>query len=71
MEGNDMEDVLRVMKQAKLETGKGKPVVILMHTEMGKGVDFMMGSSKWHGRAPNAEEFALAMAQLPETIGDY
>jgi transketolase len=71
MEGNDMEDVLRVMKQAKLETGKGKPVVILMHTEMGKGVDFMMGSSRWHGRAPNAEEFALAMAQLPETIGDY
>lgn len=71
MEGNDLEDVLRVMKQAKLETGKGKPVVILMHTEMGKGVDFMMGSSKWHGRAPNAEEFALAMAQLPETIGDY
>jgi len=42
-----------------------------MHTEMGKGVDFMMGSSRWHGRAPNAEEFALAMAQLPETIGDY
>lgn len=71
MEGNDMEDVLRVMKQAKLETGKGKPVVILMHTEMGKGVDFMMGSSKWHGRAPNKEEFELAMAQLPETIGDY
>jgi transketolase len=71
MDGNNIEDILQVMNQAKLETGKGKPIVILMRTEMGMGVDFMMGTHKWHGKAPNKEEFERALAQLPETIGDF
>jgi transketolase len=56
---------------AKSHTGKGKPVVILMKTEMGSGVDFMMGSHKWHGVAPNDEQLAKGLAQLEETLGDY
>lgn len=71
MEGNDMNAVVTGLKNAKSFTGKGKPVVILMTTEMGQGVDFMMGSHKWHGVAPNDEQLALALAQLPETLGDY
>lgn len=71
MNGNDMSDILKVMAQAKEATGKGKPVVVLMHTEMGAGVDFMMGTHKWHGNAPNDEQLANALAQLPETLGDY
>lgn len=71
MNGNDMQDVLRGINEAKSLTGKGKPVVIIMKTEMGNGVDFMMGTHKWHGKSPNDEEFARAMAQLPETIGDF
>ena len=71
MQGNDMEDVLRGMAEAKAATGKGKPVVILMHTEMGYGVDFMQGTHKWHGVAPNDEQLANALNQLPETLGDY
>lgn len=71
MDGNDIEDVIRVMNIAKSHTGKGKPIVILMKTEMGMGVDYMMGTHKWHGKAPNKEEFERAMAQLPETLGDY
>jgi len=71
MNGNVMEDTVRGLAEAKSKTGKGKPVVILMKTEMGMGVDFMTGTHKWHGKAPNDEEFARAMAQLPETIGDF
>lgn len=71
MQGNDMEDVLRGLAEAKAATGKGKPVMILMHTEMGYGVDFMQGTHKWHGVAPNDEQLANALGQLPETLGDY
>jgi transketolase len=70
-EGNNMEKVLEVLAEAKSRTGKGKPVCILLHTEMGNGVDYMMGSHKWHGVAPNDEELAIALAQNPETLGDY
>lgn len=71
MNGNDIADIIRVMDLAKNQTGKGKPVVILMRTEMGMGVDFMMGTHKWHGKAPSKDEFEKAMAQLPETLGDF
>ncbi len=71
MDGNNMEDVVKTLKNAKSYTGKGKPVVILMKTEMGAGVDYMMGSHKWHGIAPNDEQLKKALDQLPETIGDY
>ena len=69
--GNDINEVVSTLKEAQKHTGKGKPVVILMKTEMGAGVDFMMGSHKWHGVAPNDEQLAKALAQLPETLGDY
>lgn len=71
MNGNDMADVLRGLAEAKSRTGRGKPVMILMRTEMGMGVDFMMGSHEWHGIAPNDEQLAKALSQLPETLGDY
>lgn len=71
MSGNDMDDVVATLEKAKGMTGQGKPVCILMHTEMGKGVDFMTGSHEWHGIAPNDEQLAKALAQLPETLGDY
>jgi len=71
MNGNEMEDVLQTLDNAKDSTGKGKPVMILMKTEMGKGVDFMEGTHKWHGVAPNDTELEKALAQLEETIGDY
>jgi transketolase len=70
-EGNNMEKVVAVLEKAKSRTGKGKPVAILLHTAMGYGVDFMMGSHKWHGVAPNDEQLALALGQLEETLGDY
>ena len=69
--GNDMEDVLRGLKEAKTHTGKQKPVVLLLHTLMGFGVDFMQGTNKWHGQAPNPEQVQQALAQLPETLGDF
>lgn len=69
--GNDIESVINGLKLAKKETGKGKPVCILMHTEMGNGVDFMMGTHAWHGKAPNDEQLEIALAQNPETLGDY
>ena len=69
--GNDMASVVNVLKQAKQSTGKGKPVMILLKTEMGQGVDFMMGTHKWHGSAPNDEQLASALSQLEETLGDY
>jgi len=72
MDGNNMEDILTVVREAKGKSGNGKPIVIIMKTEMGKGVDFMMGSHAWHGKAPNADQFASAMLQLPITeLGDY
>mgnify|MGYP006126924691 FL=1 len=70
-EGNNMEKVLDVLAEAKSRTGNGKPICILLHTEMGNGVDYMMGSHKWHGVAPNDEELANALAQNEETLGDY
>jgi transketolase len=69
--GNDMQAVLDGMAEAKSRTGKGKPVCVIMHTEMGKGVDYMEGTHKWHGNAPNDEQLATALSQLEETLGDY
>ena len=69
--GNDMDEVVKTLKYAKTLLGNKKPVVILMKTAMGKGVDFMEGSHEWHGIAPNDEQLAKALAQLPETLGDY
>lgn len=71
MNGNDMDEVVAGLEKAKSLTGQGKPVCILMHTIMGKGVDFMEGTHEWHGIAPNDEQLAKALAQLPETLGDY
>ncbi|QEH40391.1 transketolase [Chitinophaga sp. XS-30] len=71
MNGNDMDEVIATLEKAQGLTGKGQPIVILMKTEMGKGVDFMEGSHEWHGIAPNNEQLAKALAQLPETLGDY
>lgn len=71
MNGNDMQDVLRGLAAAKERTGAGKPVVILMKTQMGFPIDFMMGTHKWHGVAPNAEQTENALSQLEETLGDY
>ena len=71
MNGNDMDDILATMAKAKSMTGHGVPTCILMKTEMGKGIDFMEGSHEWHGIAPNNEQLAKALAQLPETLGDY
>ena len=69
--GNDIASVVSALTKAKEKTGKGKPVMILMKTEMGNGVDFMMGSHKWHGVAPNDEQLAQALNQNAETLGDY
>ncbi|MBI1342900.1 MAG: transketolase [Terrimonas sp.] len=69
--GNDPDAVAAKLEEAKTYTGKGKPIVILMVTAMGKGVDFMEGHHEWHGIAPNDEQLAKALAQLPETLGDY
>lgn len=70
-DGNNMEALVATLKEAKAATGKGKPVFVIMKTEMGQGVDFMMGSHKWHGVAPNDEQLASALGQLEETLGDY
>ncbi len=72
MNGNDMADVLKVMAEAKAATGKGKPVCVLMHTAMGKGISFMEGTHEWHGIAPNDKQLEDALSQLGETsFGDY
>ena len=71
MNGNDMQDILDTNAKAKTMRNQNKPSVILMNTEMGAGVDFMMGSHEWHGIAPNDQQLAAALAQLPETQGDY
>lgn len=70
-DGNKMEELITVIDLAKFNSGKGKPILILMKTEMGMGVDFMMGSHKWHGVAPNDEQLKQALSQLEETLGDY
>ena len=70
-DGNNMEEVVKGLALAKSQTGKGKPVMNLMRTAMGFGVDYMMGTHKWHGTAPNDDELKKALAQLPETLGDY
>ncbi len=69
--GNDMESVVNGIKDAKSKLGQGKPIVVLLHTEMGAGVDFMEGTHKWHGVAPNDEQLTNALGQLEETLGDY
>lgn len=71
MDGHDVADILKTMSKAKSLCGNGKPVMIMMKTEMGKGVDFMEGTHKWHGSPPNDEQAANALSQLEETIGDY
>ncbi|MBU3927218.1 MAG: transketolase, partial [Bacteroidetes bacterium] len=71
MNGNKMDEVVSTLKAVKSATGSGKPNLILMHTEMGMGVDFMMGTHKWHGTAPNDQQKELALSQLKETLGDY
>lgn len=69
--GNDIAAVLKGIASAKALTGNGKPVMILLYTEMGYGVDFMVGTHKWHGVAPNDEQLENALGQLEETLGDY
>ena len=71
MKGNNAADVQETILKAKELSGKGSPIMVLMQTEMGAGVDFMMGSHKWHGVAPNDQQLADALAQLTETLGDY
>jgi transketolase len=71
MDGHDYDQLNSILQEAKSRTGKGKPICILMKTIMGKGVDFMEGTHEWHGIAPNDEQLAKALSQLPETIGDY
>ena len=71
MDGNDIDDVQETLNKAGMLSGNGKPICILMQTEMGNGVDFMMGSHKWHGIPPNDEQLASALSQNPSTIGDY
>lgn len=71
MNGNDMDEVVATLEKAKTLTGQGKPIAIMMHTIMGAGVDFMENDHNWHGVAPSDEQLAKALAQLPETLGDY
>jgi transketolase len=70
-EGNNIEAIIGGMNEAKSRTGKGKPVCVLLHTEMGNGVDFMMHTHAWHGKAPSDEQLANALGQNAETLGDY
>ncbi|MFL2578236.1 MAG: transketolase [Flavobacteriaceae bacterium] len=69
--GNDLKAVIEALSAARAQTGKGKPIVIIMHTEMGNGVDYMMHTHAWHGKAPNDEQLEKALSQNPETLGDY
>lgn len=70
-EGNDIDAILKGMADAKSKTGQGKPVCVLLKTMMGNGIDFMMHTHAWHGKAPNDEQLAIGLAQNPETLGDY
>ena len=69
--GNDLKSVVEGLEEAKSRTGKGKPVAVMLKTVMGNGVDFMMHTHAWHGKAPNDEQLTAALAQNPETLGDY
>jgi len=69
--GNNLEEIIQGLKEAKQRTGKGKPVCIIMDTVMGHGVDFMMYTHAWHGKAPNDQQLEIALSQNPETLGDY
>jgi transketolase len=69
--GNNIDAIITGMNEAKARTGKGKPVCVILHTEMGNGVDFMMHTHAWHGKAPSNDQLANALAQNPETLGDY
>jgi len=71
LEGNNVEAIINTLNRAKELTGKKKPVAIILHTEMGNGVDYMMGTHKWHGSAPNDEQLSKALSQNTETLGDY
>ena len=70
-EGNNIESVIKILNEAKRLIRNNKPVAIILHTEMGNGVDFMMGTHKWHGSAPNDEQLENALSQNPITLGDY
>ena len=70
-EGNSIEAIIKGMNEAKSRTGKGKPVCVILHTVMGHGVDFMMHTHAWHGKAPNDDQLAIGLSQNPETLGDY
>ena len=70
-QGNDLKSIIDALKLAQSKTGKAKPIVIIMHTEMGNGVDYMMHTHAWHGKAPNDEQLENALAQNPETLGYY
>jgi len=71
MDGHNINEIKKTLATAKEMVGKGKPIVIIMTTEMGQGVDYMMGTHKWHGSAPNEEQLQMALEQLDETLGDY
>jgi len=71
IKGNDVDSIIKGLSEAKSKTGKGKPVCVLLHTEMGNGVDFMMHTHAWHGKAPNDDQLAVALNQNPVTLGDY
>jgi transketolase len=71
MNGHSFPEIIDVMERAKRQTGHGQPIFIIMKTEMGYPIDFMMGSHKWHGVAPNDAELEKALAQLPSSLGDY
>ncbi|MBU3676153.1 MAG: transketolase [Chitinophagaceae bacterium] len=71
MDGHNMDEIVNTLNMARSRTKQGKPICILMKTQMGKGVDFMEGTHEWHGIAPNNDQLAAALAQLPETLGDY
>jgi len=71
IKGNDVDSIIKRLSEAKSKTGKGKPVCVLLHTEMGNGIDFMMHTHAWHGKAPNDDQLAVALNQNPVTLGDY
>ena len=71
IKGNDVDSIMKGLSEAKSKTGKGKPVCVLLHTEMGNGIDFMMHTHAWHGKAPNDDQLTVALNQNPVTLGDY
>ena len=71
LKGNDVDSIIKGLSEAKSKTGKGKPVCVLLHTEMGNGIDFMMHTHAWHGKAPNDDQLAVALSQNPVTLGYY